>query len=264
MNNSITTTLVLILLAGFFYVTGASASPAGTDEKVWLGSFLGDTLDPAERELYDIPIDAEGFEFSTFTMGPDSIVSAQVIVMRDSIRFLRVVTPFMKYGDLMGRIRQKEREFLRGSHEGARLDIMLLTGKVSGTLLSVRDTSILLESDQSTDYRTLVIPMVEIQRMTIPGHSNFLSGMGYGALAGAGISGIVGIAGGNSDGWFNDPGSRTVIAGIIFVPAGMIVGGVFGASNSSGDEELQWRNTHLLKMSARYPVEEPDELRAIR
>ena len=156
--------------------------------------------------------------------------------------------------------------------------------KIKGELLSVRDSTMIICTEHSaTDedlaglkYPINTVQNDEIQELIIAGDSYVWTGIGYGALGGAALLGIIVYAttpedknssGGylKNEGIFSK-GGQTATGVILGALVGAIAGGVVGHILSTDDVIFQeippGYDMSFLLFFSRYPDEEPDYLRA--
>ena len=122
---------------------------------------------------------------------------------------------------------------------------------------------------------------MQIQKIIIEGESNFFEGAGYGALAGASLGALIGLAGGDDPpGWFSmTKEEKALYFSCFLAPIGAIIGSIVGAGNSTDKVainlphgyDFSMLNMHLgtslnslLNQLSRYPEAEPEYLKAIK
>ena len=157
---------------------------------------------------------------------------------------------------------------------GATVAILLSTGEtITGELLSVRDSSIIISTSESFDERELesiaTIRNQDIETVIIEGESKVLQGMGLGVLIGGGIGALIGLASGDDTQGFIrfSAGEHAAIGAVLFGGVGFVIGTIAGIATSTGDkmmEALMDYDFSSLKTVARFPVGEPEYLRAIK
>ena len=163
---------------------------------------------------------------------------------------------------------------------GKETELLLRDGShITGELLAARDTSIVLsfldnpsdEELQGALKNVRAIPYSQIQRLHIEGHSYVLLGAAGGLVVGV-LAGVAIGAGSTSDRgnpWTqmvettaNSAGGAAVGA-LIGLVGGLVIGGAASSRDVDLDYNQKW-DPMVLKPCSRYPVEEPEFLRAVR
>jgi hypothetical protein len=129
---------------------------------------------------------------------------------------------------------------LAGERQGAEV---VVTKKdrtqVSGELIAVKKSSLLLLADRPVAGTDLAVALDEINVVKIGKKSKFASGLGYGVLIGGGSGALLGLASGDDPpGWFSYTASEKAIMGAIVLGVlGMTLGGIAGGL-SGMDESI--------------------------
>jgi hypothetical protein len=237
---------------------------------------IGDTLDTAERDHYQLFPNLAGFEWAVFYLNPDSSLSVKVSLLEDGARRDTIISGHGALTALQDHIRlvaQKDVElaFEGEKEEGADVVLVLNNGReLKGELVSVRDSSVLIALSRQIK-GVLAVKDTMISRVTVKGGSRVLLGMGLGLLGGAVVGGAIGVSAGGSE----DPVVLKLFAqtvgGVVFGMAGAvvgtIVGGVIGANSKKDEAELYPSiapERDALKKFARYPDKEPEFLQVIK
>ena len=178
-------------------------------------------------------------------------------------------------------IEQKLRYDEQDENVGAEVTLLFENRtEIKGELLSVRDSTMIICTEHSaTDeelaslkYPINTVQNDEIQELIIAGDSYVWTGIGYGALGGAALLGIIvyatyteGTSRYFSEGIFTR-GGQTATGVILGALVGAIAGGVVGHILSTDDVIFQeippGYDMSFLKPLARYPDEEPEHLSA--
>ncbi len=105
------------------------------------------------------------------------------------------------------------------------------------TGLTVRQSSESYMSARNSNYRDRLLP-IQINRIIIPGKSQFGPGLGLGFLTGFGTGAIIGVASGDDkSGLFRfSAAAKAFLIGVPLGVVGAIVGGIIGASHGRDDE----------------------------
>ena len=132
---------------------------------------------------------------------------------------------------LSGNLYAKERR-------GAELIVEKKDGQsVRGELITVKENSLLLLSDSGAD---VSVEIGDVKIITIVYKSKFWKGAGYGLLAGGACGVAGGIIGGDDssslESFSFSTENKAVIAGIALGLAGVVLGGIIGASE--GKDEI--------------------------
>ena len=184
-------------------------------------------------------------------------------------------------------IKQKLNDYEQDDNVGAEVTLLFENRiEIKGELLSVRDITMVICTEHSATENELAnrtypinnVRNAEIQEIIIAGDSYVWTGIGYGALGGAVLLGIIVYATTPEDnnskgGYLKDEGifskgGQTATGIILGALVGAIAGGVIGYTVFNDDVVLQEFPTgydfSLLKPLARYPQEEPEYLRSIK
>ncbi len=162
--------------------------------------------------------------------------------------------------------------------QGADVVLLVKSGEeISGELLSVRDSSLIISTLEDADIKELstqragilAVRNEEVFHVVIKGKSNILKGMGLGTLIGGGFGGFLGLASGDDPpGWFSmTAGEKAAVGAIAFGAVGFLVGTIAGVASSSGDEivePLLNQDFSSLKPVAKFSEKEPEFLKKIR
>jgi hypothetical protein len=244
---------------------------------------IGDTLDVAERDHYQLFLNLKGFEWAVFYLNPDSSLKVKVSLLEDGARRDTIIAGSRSLAALRNHIQlvaQKDAEvgFKDEKEEGAEVVLLLNNGQeIKGELVSVRDSAVVISTIEDIDEKELasqtasisVIKNQEILHVTVKGKSNLLKGMGLGTLIGVGSGALLGLASGDDPpGWFSfSAGEKAAALGILLGGAGFIVGTIAGVISSKGSKEIEPLpdlDFSSLKSVARYPAGEPGYLREIK
>ncbi|UCH65470.1 MAG: hypothetical protein JSW63_12835 [Ignavibacterium sp.] len=248
------------------------------DSLIQLNPGIGDTLTLEERNYYKLFPKIDGFQWAVFYLNPDSSVSTKITYIENNKTKDTLVVLSSSLNKLQQYIYDTELSKSVINDNGAEVSAQLSNGgMISGNLLSVRKTSLLIYNsnkritDNEFDYKFVYnVKQRDIDKLTIKGQSNVLKGMGIGLLAGIGLGVLVGYAvyGGDSGQTFADIG-RAQEAGMIGLAVGigcLLTGTLWGISTSTSDEVIeQFSGYDITGLSSysKYPIKEPYELKKI-
>ena len=250
-----------------------------------LSRFIGDTLHAAEREYYGLFHKVIGFQAAVFYLNADSSLDAEVFFTDYGKESITVGRQSITLSSLQNYLIEKDKVRIKEQEANAADVVLFLRNgqKLKGELLSVRDSSIVLskpfrglKNDSTICLSAFSVRSQEIEKVIIVGKSRVLSGMGYGALVGAGAGIVIGIADGDDppcppDAWVCFPrysaGAKAFIAGFGLGVLGTGIGAIVGAVSSTADKEIEPRENYdfsALKPRARYSAFEPEFLRKMK
>ena len=163
------------------------------EEPIAINPIIGDTLTLDERDYYRLLPKIEGFQWAVFFLNPDSSLIVKVCYLKDNKMKDTVITRYRSLDNLRNYLSEVS------NGEGAEVTAELKNGKeVSGNLLGVQGSDLMIYHPEGKITQGFDIEYVskinkdEIEKLTIPGKSNILPGMGIGLLAGAALGAIVG------------------------------------------------------------------------
>jgi hypothetical protein len=279
----------------------------GEDRVVILSLRVGSVIDAAERERYELFQGIKGFDRAVFLQTPEKTYYARIMLMgpdgrkettaqytEDQLKALAEQIEHFedlkegKYrmGDQPAKIQLAESAMTRTEEaatprtrgaEGVNVVLLLTNGQeVEGELISIRDSSVLIVVEDQNVPRALAtgvqgilaVKDTMISHVIIEGSSRVLLGIGLGLYGGGLVAAAVAPRPSSEDPLVKgvqemDRAVRVVLAAL----AGMIVGGVIGASASESEIEVSLSvpaERSALKKLARYPDKEPEFLQAIK
>ena len=240
---------------------------------------IGDTLNSDEREHYRLFPWIEGFQWAVFYFNADSTLDARVSVLKKGVQHDTVMNRCISLGSLQKDLQSLEKLTMDGQEGGGAEVAVVLADhhKIEGTLLSVRDTTIVISLKSEPHIRkgtlpgedTVALNSSHIQKIIIRGHSHLLVAQGVGLVVGGVAGAIIGGAQPTGVGGFSGVEQGANVAQGLWLGAviGLAGGTIVGLATSSPDEEfLIQENEHrlALKARARYPWREPESLTKIK
>lgn len=266
------------LLILFLFITAEKIYSQDQTFPVVVNPLIGDTLNPEERNYYNLFPTIDGFQWGVFYMNPDSSLSAKIAYTKDG----HIRDTLFALSNTLDKIKQYifdiESAKTVVNEDVAEVSAQLLDGGIiSGNLLSVRQASILIynsnrqTNDNEPDYNLIHnVKQRDIEQLTIMGQSHVLMGMGIGLLAGIGLGTLVGYAayGGDSGQTFADIGRarEAAVTGLAVGLGIFALGTIIGIATSTPDKVItQFSDYDITGLSSysKYPVKEPYELRKI-
>ncbi len=249
-----------------------------------ISPLIGDTIDGAKREYFHLFPTVKNFRWAVFYLNPNGSLSARVVFGEGS----RGRDSLIKYYGTLGSVRDylKQLDAARGTSSGdrgANVTIELHRGgKLEGTLLAVRETTIVISPKGSQHLQKDVMPVgsiivlrdAEIDKVVIEGHSHVVTGMGVGGALGCGLGYAFSISSRHSTGGKVADALQVVIQPaedglfmLVGLGIGMASGALIGAATSTSDKEflpITDQNRLELRGFARYPFDEPDSVKNFR
>jgi hypothetical protein len=158
--------------------------------------------------------------------------------------------------------------------QGADVSLLLKNGQeISGELLSVRDSSLVIstmEDANENDLSTQTVGIIavrneELFHVVVKGKSNIVTGMAGGVLYGAALGGVLCSCIPAASG-LSTPEERAAGGAFVFGAIGFVVGTIAGIASSSNDKLVEPRMNNdfsSLRPLARYPDKEPEFLQVI-
>ncbi len=246
---------------------------------------IGDTLDPVEREYFHLFPTIEGFQWAVFYPNPNNTIGARVAFLDGDILRDSLIKYYGSSSSLREHLRRMDESQRRDRDDrGAEIAVALSDSQtIRGRLLAVRDSEIVVAPDirQHIKGGTLLkegiiaVKNNNIQKVYVEGHSRILLGAGIGFAAGL-VMGAVAASGNEpkptgsraGDALYDafEPLSKTFYA-LEGALVGAGVGALLGGAASSSDKDiplLTHRDRLALKLLARYPLNEPEELRDLK
>jgi hypothetical protein len=240
---------------------------------------IGDTLDPIERDRYQLLGEYFGFQYAQFLAGPDGFVTARVaLLVNGSEQCITLPhyqpAPFLRSW-LSGDPARFER---RKPGSGASITVELCAGGVlAGELISARDTALVIctparcgrDHPRVPREELLIVRNQDISRVVLHRDARVLRRAGMGLLVGGVAGALVGAASGDKsprDFWSFTPAEGAAILGIAGAGTGAIIGG-FTALGRSSDRHLTPGDRDALaamRAVARFPDYEPEYLGTLR
>lgn len=222
------------------------------DSLIQLYPGIGDTLDQFDREYFELFQNIDGFEYATFYIRNDKYLISKIAFTNNEILYDTTAIQNIEvlHADRL-KIEQSLVENDKQDYTPREVIILNKNGNTySGKLDMFNKDNVYLSStknlhkEASTELNSL-IPVTKLEKITFESESNVLTSVGWGALVGAALGGIMALASGGDElaqGLF-------LIAGAVFAVVGAGIGYFIGMSDSEDDVVIRINNQiDLLKL----------------
>lgn len=247
-----------LLLTGIVLFPHINSFAQTRDSLIQLYPGIGDTIFLFDRDYFKLFPKIGGFEYAVFYIRDNKELVSIVTynsgsVVRDTLSTYSL--------SALENIRLKIRKISNENYEKLEppREVMIFTkeaNQYTGLLeMFSKENLYLISSGQSDD--RFKIPISKVDSILIPGESRVASSMGWGALIGFCVGGLLGIASGDDKGGFVNfsAGKKALGFGGLLGGVGAIIGLVVGLSSSENEEVIQIDkdfDLHQLKNIAYY------------
>jgi hypothetical protein len=226
-----------------------------------ISNSVGDTLDAAERDLYNLFPGVEDYRYAVYILDRDSSLTARVTVAREGGEQVLLFPKYERLGSFLMRIHKVEND---SSRTGRDVKLLLADSTwLIGELLSAGDSAIIIQPDMSsTQQNILLIPRYNIYRITIEGESKILKRALTGTLSGVVIGAALGYVSGRGEHILFSPSTSALIGAGGIGAIGLCLGVISGISSSTKDEVFFVRDDFRmssLRTYAKFPFRKPDD-----
>jgi len=229
-----------------------------------VSSLIGDTLNSAEEEYFNLFPKVEGFHHAVFFKKSNDRLDTKITyLLNNSLQDTLLKNNFSRVELLNHLERVAKAKSYWGMADTSIVQTIIINTKdgviKEGSLISVNDSSVVIkpfENQSSLDYNkdsTERYSYMEINSITIINESKVLSGMGTGFLVGAGFGVLIGlIDGDDTEGFFQlSAEQKALMLGLPLGVIGTLIGGAVGAG-SSEDEEIIIKTKDELRYLRKY------------
>jgi hypothetical protein len=228
------------------------------DSLIQLFPGIGDTTYSFDKEYFELFQNIEGFEYAVFYIRDNNEFVSKVNI---NIEGVVKDTVFVNRLSVLENVRLKIRKIESENHKKLESpqEVIIFTKNKSqykGLFEMFSKENLYLISTEKAENRYKVV-ISEVDSILIPGESKVASSMGWGALTGLVIGGLLGIAGGDDkSGILRFSAEEKALGfGALFGLVGAIIGLIVGLSSSVDEEIIQFDtdfNLHQLNNIAYY------------
>jgi len=246
--------LSAFLSIGVLIIAQVNSFSQEQDSLIQLYLGIGDTLNSFDRNYFKFYPKIEGFEFAVYYTRDNEFLVSKVSYIENGIRAdTSFVLPLSALSRMRSRMEQLDIENRKKVESPREAFITLKNGeKYKGELkMFSKDYLYLFAEDNwvySTKNKRYKIKIADVDSIIILGESKALSSMGWGALFGLVLGGVIGFASGSDSKGFVRFSAEEKALGLggFFGFIGGIVGLIAGLVSSTDDEFIQYSSQEEL------------------
>lgn len=249
--------LSVCLSVGVLIIAQVNSFSQEQDSLIQLYPGIGDTLNIFDRNYFKFYPQFDGFEFAVYYTRDNEFLVSKVTYIENGIRAdTTFVQPLSTLSTIRSRMKLLNIENRKKFKSPGEAIITLKNGeKYNGELkMFSKDYLYLFAEDNwvySTKNERYKIKLADVDSIIILGESKVLSSMGWGALIGLAVGGVIGFVGGatadEQSGFINfSTEEGALFLGGFFGLIGGIVGLIAGLSSSTDDEFIQYNSQEEL------------------
>lgn len=249
--------LSAFLSIGVLIIAQVNSFSQEQDSLIQLYPGIGDTLNIFNRNYFNFWPQIDGFEFAVYYTRDNEFLVSKVTYTENGIRADKTfVQPLSTLITIRSRMERLDIENHKKVESPCEAIITVKNGKEYKGVLEMfsKDYLYLIAEDNgvhSNINSRYKIKLVDVDSIIILDESNILSTMGWGALIGFALGGVLGLAsGGISSGIVQfSPLEAAAFLGGFFGLIGGIVGLIGGLAESTDDEFIQYNsNEDLIRL----------------
>lgn len=253
--------LSAFLSIGMLIIVQVNSFSQEQDSLIQLYPGIGDTLNIFDRNYFKFYSQIDGFESAVYYIRDNEFLVSKVTYIENGIRAdTTFVQPLSTLSTIRSRMKLLNIENHKKFESPGKAIITLKNGeKYNGELkMFSKDYLYLFAEDNwvySTKNERYKIKLADVNNIIIAGESKVLSSMGWGALIGLAVGGVIGFVGGATT---DDPSGLFQLSteegalffGGFFGLIGGIVGLIVGLTSSTDDELIQYNSQEeLIKLN---------------
>ena len=231
-----------LLLTGLVLITQINSFAQVRDSLIQLYPGIGDTIFSFDREYFELFQKIDGFEYAVFYIRDNEKLVSKVTFNFEG----KIKDTVSTYGlSSLQNIRSKIRKIDEENNKKLKSprEVIVFTkdnNQYKGLLEMFSKENLYLISSEQSDYK-YKIPISKVDSIIIPGESKVASSIGWGALIGFVVGGLLGIVGGDDEeGFIKFTAEEKALGGGAFLGlVGAIIGLIVGLSSSESDQEIQ-------------------------
>ena len=223
------------------------------DSLIELYPGFGNGIDRFDKEYFELFNEYDDFEKAVFFIRDKKYLVSKInIYSQSNLKDAVLIQPLSSLDSIRTKISEIEK---KNNNSDAECEVAIITlsgDKYEGKLKMFSKKYLYLYSDKSistsgTSHLRVKIPISNVEALVLPGESNTLAGMGWGALAGLVVGLVVSLTSVESQNlWIYD--SRMLVSGF-FAVLGAGIGALIGLGASTSDEVIEIATTYdLLKL----------------
>jgi hypothetical protein len=240
------------LFAGLFFSN--ASFPQEPDSLIELYPGFGNEIDRFDKEYFELFNEYDDFEKAVFFIRDKKYLVSKInIYSKSNLKDAVLIQPLSSLDSIRIQISEIEKN---NNNSDAERDVAIITltgDRYEGKLEMFSKKYLYLYSDKSistggTSHLRVKIPVSNVEALVLPGESNTLAGLGWGALAGLVIGIGVSLTSVESSEnlWIYTP--EMLVSGF-FMVLGAGIGALIGLGASTSDEVIEIATTYdLLKL----------------